>query len=278
MSRSSLAIVLIALGGFLGVICVCAGGVGLMVSASRQREAEAKSNEPPPEEKPMIAAGPAGSFGDEKIDVAGTERQFRLVVPESVDRAKPAPLVVAFHGMLIDSKDVMPRYTRLDALAADKKFLLAFPEAIGKSWGIAPDKVKADLAFFDALVADVSKRYRVDPDRIYVVGMSNGGYFAQVVAKERSKTVAAACTHSGPLDLGNILFGIKAERKFPVMIVAGDKDEIFKPSWFRDTRDRYRKEGHSVNYVEIAGLTHFWAEKAKINDQIWEFFAANPLK
>jgi hypothetical protein len=36
-------------------------------------------------------------------------RTYRLVAPESVGLAKPAPLVVAFHGMLIDSKDLMPR-------------------------------------------------------------------------------------------------------------------------------------------------------------------------
>ena len=39
--------------------------------------------------------------------------------PKSVDLDKPAPLVIAFHGLLIDSKDVMPKYTKLDELAAD---------------------------------------------------------------------------------------------------------------------------------------------------------------
>ena len=222
-------------------------------------------------------AGPAGVFADEKIDVAGKTRQFRLIVPKSVDRAKPAPLVVAFHGMLIDSKDFMPIYTKLDVLAAEKKFLLAFPEAIGKSWGLASDKVKADLEFYDALVADVSKRYKVDADRIYVLGMSNGGYFAQVVGKERSESVAAVCSHSGPLGL-QTLFGINAKRKFPVLIVCGDKDKIFPLAFFRDNRDRYLKEKHSVKYVEVPGLGHAWASEAKINETIWEFFAANPLR
>src|SRR5262245_55654806 len=103
-----------------------------------------------------------GTFPDESVTVGQEARAFRLVVPNSVDLAKPAPLVVAYHGMLIDSKDVMPKYTKLSQLAADKKFILIYPEAQGKLWGIAPDKVKADLAFFDVLLAEAKKRYRID--------------------------------------------------------------------------------------------------------------------
>lgn len=221
-------------------------------------------------------AGKSGNFASEKLQVAGEERLYRLVVPDSVDLKKDAPLVIAFHGMLIDSKDFMPRYTKLNDLARDKKFILIYPEAIGRSWGLAPEKVKADLAFFDALVADTSKRYKIDARRVYVLGMSNGGYFAHLVGKERSKTVAAVCSHSGPLGLQTLL-GIGAERKFPVMIVHGDKDQIFPVTIARDNRDKYLNEKHTVKYVEVAGLGHAWATRSDINRAIWDFFEANPL-
>jgi len=32
-----------------------------------------------------------------------------------------------------------------------------------------------DLAFFDALLKKLTADYKIDPDRIYVTGMSNGG-------------------------------------------------------------------------------------------------------
>jgi poly(3-hydroxybutyrate) depolymerase len=57
-------------------------------------------------------------------------------VPKRVELSKPAPLV-AFHGFLIDNKDVMPKYTELDKAAEKHGFILAFPEAIEKSWGLA---------------------------------------------------------------------------------------------------------------------------------------------
>src|SRR5262245_50504663 len=201
------------------------------------------------EEKKAPKTGAQGTFVDVTLKGGSQARTYRLVVSKSVDLKTPAPLVVAFHGMGIDSSKVMPRYTKLDDLAADKKFIIVYPEAIGRSWGIDPKKVTADLGFFDALVEEISSKYEVDANRLYIVCLSNGGYFTHLVGKERSTQVAAVCSHSDPLGLQTIL-GINAERKFPVMIVHGDKDFLFKPQIFRENRDKYQKEKHEVKYVE----------------------------
>lgn len=216
-----------------------------------------------------------GDFGSETVKTATATRQYRLVVPKSIDLSKPVPLVVAFHGMLIDSKDVMPRYTKLNETAEKYRFLLAYPEAIGKSWGISPEKVKNDLLFFDALLEKLTADYKIDTGRVYVLGMSNGGYFAHLVGKERSKRVAAVASHSGPLGLQTLL-GVNADRKFPVLIIHGKQDKIFPVDFARENRDKYRKEGHDVKYVELPDLGHMWGTKADINETIWTFFADHP--
>lgn len=218
-----------------------------------------------------------GNFGSENVKVGDVKRVYRLVIPKTVDLAKPAPLVIAFHGMLIDSKDLMPFYTKLNATAEKHKFILAYPNAIDKSWGIAPDKVKNDLAFFDALVGKLRADYKIDSERVYALGMSNGGYFAHLVGKERSKTVAAVASHSGPLGLQTLL-GVNAERKFPVLIIHGDQDKLLPVDWARENRDKYKREGHEVKYVELSGLGHVWGTKAEVNETIWSFFADHPLK
>src|SRR5262249_61024438 len=100
--------------------------------------------------------------GAETVKVGDATREYRLVVPKTVDLSTPVALVVAFHGMLIDSKDVMPKYTRLNETAEKHEFILAYPEAVGKSWGIDPAKVKKDLAFFDALLGELREAYRID--------------------------------------------------------------------------------------------------------------------
>jgi polyhydroxybutyrate depolymerase len=218
-----------------------------------------------------------GEFASVSVKVGNTTRVYRLVVPKTVDLSRPSPLVIAFHGMLIDSKDTMPVYTRLNETAEKHKFIIAYPNAIGGSWGMAPLKVKDDLDFFDAMLNKLKAEYRIDPDRIYVLGMSNGAYFAHLVGKERSKTVAAVASHSGALGL-QTFGGINAERKFPVIIIHGDRDRILPVEWARENRDKYKKEGHEVKYIELSGQGHRWATAANINEIIWKFFADHPLK
>jgi polyhydroxybutyrate depolymerase len=218
-----------------------------------------------------------GEFATQRIEIGDETRTYRLIVPETVDLERSVSLIVAFHGMLIDSKDIMPKYTRLNETAEAKKFIIAYPEAVGKSWGIAPEKVSSDLAFFDALLAQVTANYKIDPDRVFVLGMSNGGYFAHLVGKERSQTVAAVASHSGPLGL-QTLPGVHASRKFPVLIIHGDEDPIFPVAFARENRDKYKREGHEVKYVELPGHGHMWATKLDINATIWEFFAKHPRK
>jgi poly(3-hydroxybutyrate) depolymerase len=218
-----------------------------------------------------------GDFGSETAKVGDVTREYRLVVPKTVDLAKPAPLVVAFHGMLIDSKDVMPQYTKLSETAEKHGFIIAYPNAIRNSWGIAPEKVSNDLAFFDALLRKLAATYKIDSDRVYVVGMSNGGYFAHFVGRERSKIVAAVASHSGPLGLQTLL-GVRAARKFPVLIVHGARDRIFPVVIARENRDKYKREGHEVKYIELKNVGHMWGTKADINETIWKFLADHPLE
>jgi poly(3-hydroxybutyrate) depolymerase len=92
--------------------------------------------------------------------------------------------------LLIDSKDLMPFYTGLNEMAVTHKFLIAYPNAIGKSWGLDPVKVQNDLAFCDALLGKLAVDCRIDSDRVDVVGLSNGGYVAHRMGQERSKTAA----------------------------------------------------------------------------------------
>ena len=218
-----------------------------------------------------------GEFGEESLKVGSATREYRLVVPKSVDLQNPAPLVFAFHGMLIDSKDFMPKYTRLNDAAEKHKFILVYPAAIGAIWGLTPKKAASDLDFFDALLEKLVADFKIDQNRIYVLGMSNGGYFAHLVGKERSKKIAAVASHSGALGLQTLL-GINAERKFPVLIIHGDHDPIISVDFARENRNKYRKEGHEAKYVELAGVGHSWGTPSDINDTIWTFFSEHPLE
>jgi predicted esterase len=67
-------------------------------------------------------------------------------------------------------------------------------------------------------------------------------------------------------------------RKFPVLIIHGARDSLF-PVWReRENRDKYKREGHEVKYVELKNVGHIWGTKANVNETIWKFFADHPLE
>ncbi len=220
--------------------------------------------------------GPAGTFENEKLKVGDQEREFRLVVPEGLDPAKPVPLVFAFHG-LGDSKSFICRYSGFEELALKNGFIAVFPAGLEKKWELRAVEDNKDLKFFDALFDHVTSKYNVDLRRVYLTGMSMGAYFSNLLASKRSEKIAAIAPHSG--GLGVLGFqGIKAKRKYGVFIVQGDADRIVKVEEGRTSRDAYKKEGHPVEYVEVPGMGHVWARKEDITARMWKFFLDNPMK
>jgi polyhydroxybutyrate depolymerase len=220
--------------------------------------------------------GPVGTFPDETMEINGIRREYRLVVPKSVDGSKPVPVLFAFHGFLIDSKDLMPVYSQLDRLAEQEGFVLVYPNAVDKAWRILPVLARDDFEFFDKLLARINSQYNIDRNRVYLTGMSNGAYFAHLLASQRSDVVAAIAAHSGGL-------GVLARRqpqvkhKYGVLIIHGDEDSIVKVDEGRKAHEAYKSWGFPVEYIEVPNQNHLWAHKANVNARIWKFLVAHPL-
>lgn len=220
--------------------------------------------------------GAVGTFPDEKIDISGTSREYRLFVPKSVDDSKPVPILFAFHGFLIDNKDLMSAYSQLDKLAEQEGFVLVFPNAVSKAWKLIPALAKDDFALFDQLLAHLSEKYNLDKNRVYLCGMSNGAYFSHLLASQRSDVVAAIGCHSGGLGLLSRREP-SVKHKYGVFIVHGEDDSIVKVEEGRKARDAYKKWGFPYDYLEVPKHNHLWALKADVNTKMWKLFEAHPL-
>ncbi len=103
------------------------------------------------------------------LQVDGNTRTYRLHRPTKLGTAMP--LVVVLHGAGATASEVERRY-HWDPLADHQGFVVTYPQAIDRRW---QDTGTVDVDFIGALLDDVEQRYPIDPARVFVTGISNGG-------------------------------------------------------------------------------------------------------
>lgn len=203
---------------------------------------------------------------NQRLRVDGRDRRYRLFRPASARAG--APLMIALHGMGVDSISLMPLYSGLDDLARAHGAILAYPASLRNHWPLSfGGELSTELRFLDALVDHIQSEHATDPRQIYLLGMSNGGYFAVVVASRRSQHLAGLAVHSG--SAGVLGVGFETTRKFPVYIAHGDTDPILNVRDGRWLAGMFERMGHPTQYEEIAGLGHIWARDQGVNERIW---------
>ncbi|MCW2685143.1 MAG: polyhydroxybutyrate depolymerase [Mycobacterium sp.] len=130
------------------------------------------------------------------ISAGGIDRSYRVYVPAGLPAS--APLVVMLHGGF-GSAEQAERSYGWDQLADTAKFIVAYPDGIGRAWNTGAagpatlggggdccgrpgrDHID-DIGFITAAIGDISMHVGVDPARVYATGISNGGMMAYSLA------------------------------------------------------------------------------------------------
>ncbi len=178
-----------------------------------------------------LTAFSAGQTQIETFTIDGVERHA-IVYPNA--KSAPgagAPVVFVFHGHGGTAQNVARRL-RIHELwpEAVVAYLqgvpgvqgITDPEGKRNGWQKSPGDVgDRDIKFFDAALERIQKKYKTDPNRVYVLGHSNGGRFVNVLWNSRGDKLAALCSAAGP---GGRLIETAAPK--PVFIIAGEKDPL----------------------------------------------------
>ena len=166
------------------------------------------------------------------LDHADTEREYFIHVPDVDADSTPLPVVLSFHGYTSTAETNLS-YTGLQSFAESEKFIAVYPQgtilaSTGEThWNSGGSDNKSgadDLGFVETLLDHLEETQDIDTDRIYAIGMSNGGMMSYLLACRLSQRIAAITSVTGSMTVDSAT--CTASRPVSVMQIHGVEDRV----------------------------------------------------
>jgi polyhydroxybutyrate depolymerase len=206
---------------------------------------------------------------DGSVRFVGDERPARLVIPPTwPPDGNLMPLVVLLHGYGA-SGELQDIYLGISATGADLGYLTLTPNGTmdtrgNRFWNASSlDGFVDDTGYLVGLIDQVVEDYNGDPNRVYLVGHSNGGFMANKIACEMPDRIAGIAAIAGGI------FGVTTNCAGPmrVIFVQGTDDGTvpYEGGSFLgapvlgalDTVDRWREAGGCSATSQQVGSFNF---------------------
>lgn len=245
------------------------------------------------------------------LEVGGKERTFLVHAPPGYTGDKPVPLVVGLH-FYPGSGERLRDMIAMDAKADEHGFLVAYPDGINGGFNaLVCCGTEDDIAFLKALTDRLIAGWRVDADRVYATGISNGADMSFRAAVEATGVFAAIGAVSGGFG-GPLVESSSFMPKKPVSVltIIGGLDQYYETfqAGLKTWRERLHCEsvktppagknsvkrssakcadGSDVDVYVVTDMGHAWpgAKSGEMavpdapivaTDILWDFFAAHP--
>jgi polyhydroxybutyrate depolymerase len=147
------------------------------------------------------AAAVSAAPVEQSILWAGAERKYLVSLPPGYSGGEKCPLILVFHGgggnpvQVLQSTDIVDRAARegwiLVAPAGSGRLDRFLTWNVGFGFGHAMSAQVDDIGFVGRLIEALQTAYRIDPDRIFATGISNGGILCHLLAGHLSERIAA---------------------------------------------------------------------------------------
>jgi hypothetical protein len=186
------------------------------------------------------APQPTGTIPDERIDVKGRAYHLALSIPPTYQPTENYGLVVCLHGAGFTGAAYLERWQ----VRLGKDYVLACPTVPTGAWFT---RGAEELVL--ATIHSVQRRYHIDPDRIFLTGMSNGGIGTWVIGMHDAPLFAGLAPMAGGLD--HVLMPFLANlRSMPLYIIHGSKDEVMPVELSRSITKELTRLGYPYVYRE----------------------------
>lgn len=228
----------------------------------------------------MANAAETGFIDKTFKDSAGTEHKYVLFVPHDYKKDTPTPTILFLHGAGEtkakdgDKQGNMPVNVGIGRAIKKREktfpFITIIPQAPVRGWQAGGQSAKMALGILE----DVEKEYSVDPKRVYLTGLSMGGYGTWSLAVAMPDKWAAIVPICGKGDPS------KAEKikDLPCWAFHGDDDKSVNVSGSRDMIEAIKKAGGHPKYTEYPGVGHNSWDKAYGTDELYEWLLKQSKK
>jgi len=217
------------------------------------------------------------------MDKDGKTLPYRLLKPDNYDPKEKYPLVLFLHGAgecgtdnKAQLKNSVVEFTKAENR---KKFpcFLAVPQCPSMKVGWSdfrsktPGKQPSDAARLALeMVAALQKEFSVDANRLYITGLSMGGYGTWDIVMRHPDLFAAAVPVCGGGDPS------QAEKiaKLPIWAFHGGKDTVVPPARSKEMVEAIKKAGGEAKYTEYPDVSHnSWVKAYQDADMMAWLFA-----
>jgi predicted peptidase len=117
---------------------------------------------------------------------------------------------------------------------------------------VLPEKLSKPLSAVMELVDELLSHHPIDPQRIYLIGLSMGGFGVWDLLSRWPARFAAAVSICGGANENAVV----AARAVPVWVFHGDRDQVVRVERSRRTVDVLRKAGSTAHYTEYPNVAH----------------------
>jgi polyhydroxybutyrate depolymerase len=159
------------------------------------------------------------------LSVGGIEREYILSAPAI---PSPRPTVLVLHGTW-QSGQIMMQTSGLEPLVEREGLVAVYPSGIATQWNdgraaaVMWGGPRDDVEFLRTLVAHLVRAGISDPQRVYVIGFSNGGMMALRMMCEATEVFAAVAVIGASLP-AEVAPGCKPTRPTPTLLMNGTAD------------------------------------------------------
>jgi len=195
---------------------------------------------------PATAGLPIGLSQGLTLQHDGATRTYDVLLPQG-SAASLSPLIVDLHGFTSDSAQ-QRGISGWSAIGGANDIVVVWPNGLNNSWnggtccGQSMNDDVDDVGFILALVTEIQAQAQIDPGRIYVTGLSNGGAMTQRLACEAANVFAAAAPMAFPTPFVDFAAECNTSEPIPVLSFMGLVDVLVPYSGAAPSFSEWRDE------------------------------------